>query len=300
MSDSRRPPRLRLRHAAVAAAAALGVLWPLGQVLHFHGDELQALQAERAALDPLTLAVQVQRGLIGHDLVSARVLAGRTALEPERRLRQADVDSAIWRLKGTLSAGLWTLALRESTSLEQDWHQLARRVALRQLSGPDSRASHHLLVEQVLQVMDLVQAATAPSPGPWLAPMLAAASLPAPTDETAARAQMVALEALQHRLQAQAQRLDDRLQRTQTARDHQALGLALLGVWGALGMLLMWARAARRDDVGPEGTALDSVRRGYGRRTTDTTPRDDEAQRLMQALRQRETPSAAMPPDAPN
>jgi hypothetical protein len=298
MSPTRPPPRMRLRHAALAAAAALAVLWPLGQVMHFHDEELLSLQAERAALDPLSLTVEVQRHLIGHDLVSSRVLSGRHALEPERRLRQADVDGAIWRLKGTLSAGLWTRALRESDSLEKDWRLLARRVSLRQLDGATSRASHRLLVEQVLQVTDLVSAAAAPGLPPGLVPVLASAVPAAPVDEAAARAILAALAGFQDHLQAQSQRLDTRTQRLQMAQRQLATGLVVVCA-AALAVLAVALRRARPLPGGPAPDPGEGVRRGHGRRTTDVSPRVDHAQDLLKVLRQQDAPSTAHPPDPP-
>ena len=102
MPDLPTSTRNRLKFASIGAIGAAMVLLPLGAVLRYQNADLSALVAERAVLDPLTHALAVQRGLLGHRDVAERVLRGRLQLEAERRLRKADVDDALWSLQGTL------------------------------------------------------------------------------------------------------------------------------------------------------------------------------------------------------
>jgi len=149
-----RLPRRRL--AALSLAGALMVALPLGQVLRYQGFEQQALADQRAALDPITRAVEVQRGLIVHGTLASAVLRGRLTAEPERQLRQREVDQRLTALARTLSAGPWGTAAREGEALMNDWAELARQVASRTCSASQSDESHRLRVEQVLQVIDLL------------------------------------------------------------------------------------------------------------------------------------------------
>lgn len=298
VTDRRPPARLSLRFAALATAGGLMVLLPLGEVWRYHGAELKALNAERAALDPLSQALAVQRGLLSHDPVAARVLAGRLQLEPERRLRQADVDAALWDLRGTLSAGLWTRALGEATQMTQDWRDLARRVTLRQTDAAASQASHRLLVEQVLQVMDLVTGAASP-PGQnlhaasWLALRQAA-----DRGDTAQLAALVA--ATESGVQAQSRQLDERIEQHQQLRQQQSAGLVALGLALAAWLWWTWRRAngSLPPTEGPAGAVgVSDVRRSHGRRTTDAVPHADETRHLLWNLRRGHRHTAAHPPD---
>ena len=299
MPERQPPTRRRLPHAALAAAAGLAALWPLGQVLNLHSDELRALQAERAALDPVAQALQVHRSLLSHEQTAARVLSGRHALEPERRLRQAEVDGAIWQLKGTLSAGLWERALDEAQALELDWRKLARLCLLRQLEARDSHDSHRQLIEQLILVTDLVaaHAEADPSLATRTAGFRVLTAPRAAFDEQSLRAELAQLDQALSRLQAQTTLLDERAQRARSARQQQAAGLGLLAL--SLAAAALWVRRARMGDPArPKnpGGGADGVRSGHGRRTTDATARTDATQQLMTALRQGELLSEVMPP----
>ena len=266
MPDTPTSQSLRLKFAAIAAVGAAIVLLPLGQVLRYQNADLQALVAERATLDPLTHALAVQRSLLGHRDVTERVLRGRLQLEAERRLRKTEVDESLWALQGTLSAGFWLKALAESDALTQDWRTLASRVALRQLQAADSQDSHQLLVEQAVQVMDLVSAAT---PAGSYAQLTRVASLhPLPA------AQARTMEAA---LQARHLETSNRIAILQARQAALATALAALASF-ALGAAL-WAAWAWRQMQRAPGDATppagDGVRRGRGRRTRDMSDIND-------------------------
>lgn len=148
--------RLRRRLAALSLVGAVMVALPLVQVLRYQSAEVRALLAERAGLDPVARAVQVQRGLIEHRDVAGQVLRGRVVLEPQRRLREGEVDSRTEALAVALAAGQWERASRESDALREDWARLARRIAERSIDGDASDEGHALLLEQTLQVIDFV------------------------------------------------------------------------------------------------------------------------------------------------
>ena len=274
MPDLPTSKRNRLKFAAIGAIGAAMVLLPLGAVLRYQNADLAALVAERAVLDPLTHALAVQRGLLGHRDVAERVLRGRLQLEAERRLRKADVDDALWALQGTLSAGYWVKALRESDTLVQDWRQLAHRVALRQVQVADSLASHQLLVEQAVQVMDLISAA---------APAGSYAHLTRLTQLAAAP------DALEAALRAHAFHIDQRtaaLQERQSALASASAALALL----LLGLALWTARQQRAAATSPGEAAApaidtDGVRRSHGRRSADGAAAADVSSQLLQRIR---------------
>jgi hypothetical protein len=245
---SSRPPRLKLLLAATLAAASISL--PLTPVWRSTDAEIEALAAERALLDPLTRAQALQRSLLGHADVAARVLRGRGALEGERKLRQHSVDADLVALQATLSAGLWTRALDETHGMAQDWRSLAWHVAQRSIGSTSAWNAHQLLVEQTVLVMDIVSAAVQPGD----AVLLRLALQP--------RRHSGELEAA---LQARIDAIDARL-----AAAHEARAAALVAA-AASGLLLLgigvaWLRTVPRH---PPTRPGDDVRRSPGRRSTD-------------------------------
>lgn len=317
MPDLPTSKRNRLKFAAIGAIGAAMVLLPLGAVLRYQNADLAALVAERAVLDPLAHALAVQRGLLGHRDVAERVLRGRLQLEAERRLRKADVDDALWALQGTLSAGYWVKALRESDTLVQDWRQLAHRVALRQVQAADSLAGHQLLVEQAVQVMDLVSAA---APAHAQDPLLRLAMARPAGAQVQAQAQAQAqvqtqtaggllpprLAGLESALQARMAALD---QRSAALRGQQSLltlaGTAIVAL-ALAAALWAWRSTPPSGHSGspPPGDAADRVRRSHGRRSVDgehaVAPPAPQAasHQVLQRLREAGAKAVAAEPDS--
>lgn len=250
-------PRLKLLLAALLAA--LSVLLPLTPVWRHTGQEIDSLVAERALLDPLSRALSLQRSLLGHADVAARVLRGRGGLEAERRLRQHAVEADLVALQATLSAGLWTRALGEANALAQDWRQLSWQVAHRSIDPALCAQGHQLLVEQAVQVMDLVS-----SQAPARSPVQLALQAP-----SLARLEAVVFE---RQLAVQARLAEARQSRAQAVA--AALAAALL--------LVVWLRHTARPKAPPPPAGSD-VRRSRGRRSTDfsgfdpTLPRNTAA-----------------------
>lgn len=282
MPRLRLPARPRFKFALLSAAGAALVLLPLGQVLRFQSAELEALAAERAALDPFGMTLSVQHGLLAHRDAADRVLRGRSTLEQERRLRQAELDERLRRLQDTLSAGWWVRALRESQGLAGDWRQLARRVALRQVNAEQSADGHQLLMEQAVQVMDLI---AAQGPASVTRPMLAWGARQQ-LSPAARHDQLAQLDAWL--LQA------DRalLEREGALKAERATLILAAAALAALGLAGWLQQHRNRPGSPPPG---DGVRRGHGRRTTDQAPAAATAAPLIEQLRQGQAPHQSEP-----
>ncbi len=148
--------RLRRRLAALGVVGAMMVALPLVQVLRYQNAAEASLEAARAALDPTARSVDVERSLIAHRDLAAKVLRGQKELEPERRTRQAQVDARLRVLGTALVFGAWDRAISEADALREDWTLLASEVQSRSISPIESDQAHRLLLEQTLQVIDLV------------------------------------------------------------------------------------------------------------------------------------------------
>jgi hypothetical protein len=221
------------------------------------------------------------------------VLRGRSLLEPERRVRQAELDERLRRLQDTLSAGWWMRALQESQSMAGDWHDLARRVGLRKINASDSQDAHQLLMEQAVQVMDLIHA-SAPGGSAGALAALASRQLHAQADLSIAKRQQQ-LAALEAALLMQDAHLQQR--EAAVAEQRAALGLAL-GALLALGFTLALLRGlAHGPGCSPNDppAASEDERRSHGRRATDLAPLRDESMPLIDRLRNGETPRTSEP-----
>lgn len=159
---------LHTRHkfALLAVVGVAMVVTPLVDVVRRQAADLQTLLGARAGLEPLARALDVQRALIVHRAAAALVLGGHVDAEPQRRARETEVDARLGALSDTLARGHYALALEEDAALRADWTALVERIVARRIDARGSDASHRLLIEQVLQVMDLVgDAAGAPPSG---------------------------------------------------------------------------------------------------------------------------------------
>jgi hypothetical protein len=234
----------------------LALVLPLSQVLRFQIDALAEDRAALARLDPLAEALAVQRGLIEHDSVADRVLRGRSALEGERRLRQATVDQHLAALRDALPEALWPRARREADGLRDGWTTLVTAIAARRIAAEASGHRHRLLQEQAVQVMDLLLASQG-------------------SGKAGAAAGLEVLDARRAELQRR------------IARHEATQALVLLALGGALVLPALALLARRHLGGGPAGPA--PVRRSHGRRAGDrapvATPAEIAAAELQAVLR---------------
>jgi hypothetical protein len=255
------PTRLRgwrgWRMALLGLIGTLALVLPLTQVLRFQVEALIEDRSERARLDPLTDAVAVQRGLISHDEVATRVLQGRTALEAERRSRQAEVDHHLFTLQVSLQAGAWQPAWREAKAMRADWMLLAGQVAGGRIDAEASRRGHRLLQEQAVQVMDFVHALLVVPVG---------------------RADSADWQA---RIDARRLELDGRIARAESTL--ALLGLVSLVLLAGAAALLRAQRRGATAALAPQPAANDS-RRSPGRRLGDRPARATPAELTSASL----------------
>jgi hypothetical protein len=146
----------RRRLAALSLVGALMVVLPLVQVLRYQNAEIANLLATQAGLNPVAQAVGTQRSLLDHRAISAQVLRGALDKEPDRKVRQSEVDQRVKLLTLAVHGGIWERAEAEARALREDWGVLARQIAARSIGAGESDQEHRLLIEQVLQVIDLV------------------------------------------------------------------------------------------------------------------------------------------------
>ena len=261
---------------------------PLVQVLRYESAEMQAVLAQQASLDPIARAVAVQYGLLAHRDTAGLVLRGQQLLEPERQLRQGEVDDRLTDLTATLDALHSERAINEAQVLAQDWGALAQQVSAKQINADSSDAAHRLRVEQAVQVMDLVADAGGlqhhAGAAAYLASarQMAAASAPSAAPSSSQRA------AHYQSLQASAGALTRSLaQRRHELQIHQrsfwALMATLAALASALGLSLQRGlRRATNPTLPPPPPPVSAAASA----TAEQTPVRAEAGRLLARMRQ--------------
>lgn len=243
---------LHARHkfALLAVLGVAMVVTPLVDVVRRQAADLQTLLGARAGLEPMARALDVQRALIVHRAAAALVLGGHVDAEPQRRARETEVDSRLAALTDTLARGRYALALEEDAALRADWTALVERIVARRTDARGSDASHRLLIEQVLQVMDLVGDVGGAVPG-----SLATADLREPRLAARLALAFVRMESL--RRGGSEREASQARKRLHTAAREAAAVAALPGA-AALEAELVQARALARDAMHGYLAALDA------------------------------------------
>lgn len=165
-------PDLDFRHAWTLAllggllASAAGVF--LGVEVGNALQERALTEAQRLAVEPPRMVFDAVRLTQAHRRLAAEVLGGQQAREPQRLLRERELDQAMQRLARVLaqseplgSAGA------DWGEVQVRWRALAQAVAQRRLDAPSSHRRHGELIEAELDVHDRLLDRLPMPPQPW-------------------------------------------------------------------------------------------------------------------------------------
>ncbi len=144
------------KFAFLGLIAAVIATIPLFQVVTYKNAELAVAQAEDAGLDPVRTLVSLQKNLQAHRGLAAMVLSGNTAVDTERRARQADVNTQFAALDKQLTTLGYTKAADPAKAMKTGWDQLSQKVDARAINAKDSFEAHTALVEQNIAVIEMV------------------------------------------------------------------------------------------------------------------------------------------------
>ena len=146
---------LRLAHkfSLLGVVAAVVVLLPLAYYVHNVEERLDQVRSELEGIAPSRGLLRVVQLTQQHRGLSASLLGGKSDVEPQRSARQAEAEQAVEAF-GTLSR-----ALSDSGRLQADWERvvtdwraLAKDVASRSVSGPQSFERHTALIARQLEL----------------------------------------------------------------------------------------------------------------------------------------------------
>jgi methyl-accepting chemotaxis protein len=154
---------LRLAHkfSLLGVMTAVMVLLPLTYYVHSVEQHLDQIRSELDGIAPSRGLLRVVQLTQQHRGLSAAMLGGKSEVEPQRSTRQAEAEQAAEAF-GTLSR-----ALDDSGRLQADWERvltdwraLAKDVASRGVSGPQSFERHTALIARQLELHGRILDAT--------------------------------------------------------------------------------------------------------------------------------------------
>ena len=156
MKNILRRMQLWKKFAVLGAIALVMCAVPLSKVVIQKNADIAVTLAEDAGLDPMRVAIALQKQIQSHRNLSSRVLGGDAAADGERKARQAEVNTQIAALDKLLVQMSFSKASDELKGLKTDWDKLSKQIEARAIKARESFEAHTTLVEQNLLVMDLV------------------------------------------------------------------------------------------------------------------------------------------------
>ncbi|WP_310462724.1 methyl-accepting chemotaxis protein [Sphaerotilus sp.] len=164
--------RLSRKFALLGAVAAVMVMVPLSYYVRSVEQDLGRTRNELAGIQPSRSLLRVLQLTQQHRGLSAAVLGGKSDVEPQRSGRQAETEQAVEAFTA-LSHDLGNdVRLRgDWERVAVEWRTLAKDVASRSVSGPQSFERHTALIARQLElhsrVMDAVGLTLESQPGSY-------------------------------------------------------------------------------------------------------------------------------------
>ncbi|WP_293994350.1 methyl-accepting chemotaxis protein [Sphaerotilus sp.] len=214
--------RLSRKFALLGVVAAGMVLLPLSYCVRSVEQSVDRTRAELRGIEPSRGLLRMVQLTQQHRGLSATVLGGKPDLDAQRRTRQTDVDQAGETFNGLLrTLGDQPRLRADWERVAGEWQALAKDVAARQVSGPQSFERHTALVERQIELhgrlMDAAGLTLESDPAHYF---LTVAALKQTPDLSEALGQMRAIGALALALQRLA---PDQKVRLQTLSDRARL-----------------------------------------------------------------------------
>ena len=154
MKNPLRRMKLWQKFSAIGLIAAAMCATPLVQLVQNKNAEIAVARAEVAGLAPVRTAVALQRQVQAHRGLSGLVLNGKAESEPDRRARQADVNTQYAKLQAQLTDLGYAKLAEEGKAWKTAWDKLGGQVDGRGIKPADSFAGHTDLVNRNLGLID--------------------------------------------------------------------------------------------------------------------------------------------------
>ena len=149
--------RLSRKFALLSVVAAGVVLLPLAYSVRSVERDLARDRSELAGIAPSRGLLRLVQLTQQHRGLSAATLGGKTDLESQRSARQTDIEQAIETVGTLLRSQDESPRLRtEWDALAGEWRALAKDVAGRSVSAPQSFERHTTLIAHALELQDRV------------------------------------------------------------------------------------------------------------------------------------------------
>ena len=160
--------QLRLAHKFLVLGVIALLMVALTATVAVRGELTvwEAARAEAAGIAPAGHILQLVQLSQQHRGLSANVLGGDDALQGEREKRQTAVGQLLPQVRQSLGALHTPALLADLQAIEAEWTELARAVASRGVTGPQSFVRHTALIEHQLNLLEAVADASGMSLDP--------------------------------------------------------------------------------------------------------------------------------------
>jgi methyl-accepting chemotaxis protein len=143
-----------------ALLGAISIVLTLIPTVLYVTTAMQAMQVARLearGIPPVRAVLKAIQVTQQHRGLSALVLGGNAAAQPQRVAKQDEVDSAYKLLSGHIDASGSDPALKSAWSKAQsDWKNLRDKLAGGGITGAQSFEAHSILIEGLLRTLDLL------------------------------------------------------------------------------------------------------------------------------------------------
>ncbi len=160
--------QLRLAHKflVLGLIALLMMALPTTVAVRTELGTWRAARAEATGIEPAGHILKLVQLTQQHRGLSANVLGGNDAVGAEREKRQGAVGQLLPQVRESLGALNAPALLADLQTIETEWAELARAVAGRGVTGPQSFARHTALIERQLNLLEAVADASGMSLDP--------------------------------------------------------------------------------------------------------------------------------------
>ncbi len=143
----------------IALVAGLTALLPCTMLLRDQWHQLQTVGAQRAALEPIGVLLQLARQTQQHRGISATVLSGQTAMAEERQKAEAAIEKTLADLGPRLDAVPDPRIKAEFARIAEAWRSVRSAVGGGSIAPAESFARHTALVTAELALVNQVRMA---------------------------------------------------------------------------------------------------------------------------------------------
>ena len=156
MKNPLRNMALWQKFATLGALSALMCALPFLKVVEYKNAEITVARAEAAGVEPVQIAIVLQRRLQTHRGLSSLALGGDNSGEARRLAARAEINIQFAALGKSLGELGYTKSAEQARAMQTAWDKVSQQVDKHEIKAAASLQAHSALVQQNLQLLDSV------------------------------------------------------------------------------------------------------------------------------------------------